>query len=99
MAGQEKTNFEMKALRSLENGSWKFGFADILFHKSSVLLVFEAEFTESVLDILCYPMFAIEPTHLSWARRKIFKMKVLRLLENAILRLVFANTVLRVLFY
>ena len=31
--------------------------------------------------------------HHDWARRKIFKIKVLRGLENAILRLVLANTI------
>ena len=41
------------------------------------MLIFKAEFSESVLDILL----------------KIFRMEVLIWLENAILKLVFANTV------
>ena len=32
--------------------------------------------------------------HGGWARQKIFRIEVLRWLENAILRLVFVNTVL-----
>ena len=54
---------------------------------STILLIFEAEFTESVLNKLYYE------AHRGWARRKIFLIKVLRWLENAVLRLVFTNSV------
>ena len=62
-----------------------------LFHKGAMLLIFYAEYTESVLDSLLYPESTMGPPWL--AQGKIFKLKALRRLENAILRLAFANTV------
>ena len=39
----------------------KLVFVNTVFHKSVILLIFEAEFTESVLDILSYPVSTIGP--------------------------------------
>ena len=56
-----------------------------------MLPIFYVEHTKNVLDILLYPESSMGSSWL--APGKIFKMKVLRGLENAILRLLFANTV------
>ena len=48
--------------------------------------------TFSVLDTLPYSASTILTPH-GWGRRKKFEIKALRWLENAILGLVFANTV------
>ena len=45
----------MKAFRWLENGILMLVFGNTVFYKSTILLIFEAEVTESVLDILLYP--------------------------------------------
>ena len=37
-------------------------FADTVSHKREVLVSFELEFTESLLDILSYPKCTTEPT-------------------------------------
>ena len=42
--------FEIKALGWLKNGILKLVFVDTIFHKSSILLIFEAELTESVFS-------------------------------------------------
>ena len=46
------------------DGRWylKLVFANTVIHKSSILLIFEAQFTESVLGTLLYPEFMIGPT-------------------------------------
>ena len=48
--------------------------------------------TCSVLDTLPYSVSTILTPH-GWGRRKRFELKALRWMENAILGLVFANTV------
>ena len=48
--------------------------------------------TRSVLDTLPYSVSTMLTPH-GWGRRKKFEIKALRWLENAILGLVFANTV------
>ena len=48
--------------------------------------------TCSVLDTLPYSVSAVLTSH-GWSKRKKFEIKALRWLENAILGLVFANTV------
>ena len=48
--------------------------------------------TRSVLDTLPYSVSAILTPH-GWGRRKKFEIKAVRWQENAILGLVFANTV------
>ena len=50
------------------------------------------ECTFDVLDILSY-LFTYYTAYHGWAQRKIFKIKALRLLQNAVLKLNFANTV------
>ena len=40
----------------------RFAFVHTASHKRAVLLSFELECTESLLDILSYPKCAIEPT-------------------------------------
>ena len=52
--------FKMKVLRWLENAIMRLVFASTVSHKRAVVLSFE--FTESLLDILSYPKFTIEPT-------------------------------------
>ena len=69
----------------------RLAFAKTVFHKIAILLIFYTEYTKNVLEILSYPESYKGPH--GWARRKILKLKVLRRLENAILRLVSANTV------
>ena len=54
--------FEMKALIWLENAILGLVFANAVFYRSTILLIFEAEFTESVLDKLSYPESNIKPT-------------------------------------
>ena len=56
------------------------------------MIICQPEFIESVLDILFYPESTKGPTMIE-LEEKIFKTKVLRWLENAILTLDFANTV------
>ena len=51
----------MKALRWLENVILELVFANTAFYKSTILKIFEAEFTESVLDKLSYPDSTIRP--------------------------------------
>ena len=48
MMGLEK-KFEMKAVRWLANAILGLVFANTVFHKGDILLIFEAEFTESVV--------------------------------------------------
>ena len=55
MVGAGEKSFQIKALRCLENGILKLVSASTVFHKRAILLIFEAEFTESVLDFLSYP--------------------------------------------
>ena len=50
-----RQKFEMKALRWLENAILGLDFANTVFYKSTILLNFEVEFTESVLDKPSYP--------------------------------------------
>ena len=38
-----------------ENGIFELVFANAVFYKSAILLIFEVESTESVLDIFSYP--------------------------------------------
>ena len=44
-----RKKFEIKALRWLENAILGLVFANTVFYKSTILLVFEAEVTESVV--------------------------------------------------
>ena len=71
--------------------NFQVGFVNTVSHNKATLLIFQAEVTESVVDILLYPESTMG-LH-DWAQRKLFKIKVLIWLENAIFRLVFANTV------
>ena len=57
-----------------------------------MLIVFYPEFIESVIDIRFHPASTKGPTMVE-LEEKIFKIKVLRWCENAILTLTFANTV------
>ena len=59
--GQDK-KFEVKALRWLENAILELVLANTVSYKSTILLIFEAEFTESVLDKLLHPESTIKPT-------------------------------------
>ena len=43
-------------------GTLKLDFANTAFHKRDKLLIFEAEFTETVLHILSYPDSTVGPT-------------------------------------
>ena len=52
----------MKALRWLEDAILGLVFANTVFYKSTILLIFEAEFTEGVLDKLSYPESIMRPT-------------------------------------
>ena len=52
----------MRAFRWLKNGILKLVFASAVFHKSAILPIFEAEVSESVLNILFYPEFTLGPT-------------------------------------
>ena len=61
-----RKKFEMKALRWLENAILGLVFANTVFYKSTILLIFEAillifeaEFTESVSDKLSHPEYCI----------------------------------------
>ena len=56
-----------------------------------MLIIFYADYTDSLLEIILYLDSSMG--QYGWAQRNIFKIKVLRRLENAISRLVFANTV------
>ena len=62
MVGAGENSFNMKALRCLIIDSLKLVFASAVFHKSAILLIFETEFTESVLSILLYPESTLGPT-------------------------------------
>ena len=66
-------------------------FLDTVVHKRASLLIFQLEFTKNVIYILSYPESIIGPTMVGLGET-IFKIKVLRWLENAVLILVFANT-------
>ena len=86
MVGLQRKNFQSK-------GSQKDGkryFTNSVFFKRTILLIFQSEFTEIVVDILLYLEPIIRPTMVRLGK-EIFK--ILRRLENANLRLVFANTV------
>ena len=76
MDGAGEKNLTWKALRWLENAILVLVFANTVFYKSTILLIFEVELTESVLDKLSYPgLLEVLP----WlARRKSFIIKVLR---------------------
>ena len=54
MVGTRKRTFKMKALRSLESGIFELVFVNTVLYKSDILLIFEVDFTESVLDIILY---------------------------------------------
>ena len=90
MVGAGEKKFLMKALGWLENAALGLVFANTVFYKSTVLLIFEEKFIESVEQALISRVYYKD--HLGCARRKIFLIKVLRWLENAVLRLVFANS-------
>ena len=87
-----RKQFNMKALKWLKNGILKIAFASAVFRKSAVLLIFEVEFTESALNILLYPE-STQGSSMAGPEKHFFKMRMLILLQNAILRLAFANTV------
>ena len=82
-----RKKFEIKALRWLENAILGLIFVNTVFYKSAILLIFEAEVTEKTSSRI---QSLLKAHH---GQRKIFTTKVLRWLENAVLRLVFANTV------
>ena len=79
----------MKALRWLENATFRLDFASIAFHKIVMLLIFHAEYAKIVLHSFLSSVYygAIEA-----GPEKIFKMNVLSRLENGTLRSGFANT-------
>ena len=56
-----------------------------------MLPIFYVEHTKMCQTFFC--IWSLVWAHHGWLRGKIFKMKVLRGLENAFLRLLFANTV------
>ena len=85
-----KQVFEIKVFKWLESATFRLDFASILFYKRAMLPVLYVEYTEMVLDIPFYSVSNMGPHWLD--PEKIFKMNVLSRLENAILRLVFANT-------
>ena len=69
----------------------RFAFANTVLHKRATLLVFYAEYTKSVIEIFLYPGVTKGPPWLD--QEKSFKLKVLRRLENTIVRLVFCRYV------
>jgi len=52
----------MNARRWLENTVLKLAFANTVYHKSAILLFFEAAFRESAVGILTYPESAMRIT-------------------------------------
>ena len=62
MIGTGENSFNTKALSWLKNGNLKLVFASAASHKSAMFLISEAEFTESVLNILLYPESTLGPT-------------------------------------
>ena len=62
MDGAGQNSFNMQALIWMKNGTLKLVFASAVFHKSPILLIFEAQFTKSVLNILLYPESTLVPT-------------------------------------
>ena len=62
MVGTREKKFEMKALRWLENVILGLAFGNTVFYSCTILLIFEAEFIESVLDKLSYSESTIRPT-------------------------------------
>ena len=81
----------MGALKLLDNKILRLAFANTVFDRRAMVLSSHVEYTESVLDIPSIQ--SVIWAHRGWARRKIFKIKVLRRPESKILRLIFANTV------
>ena len=63
----------------------------VVTNNKEILLIFEVEFTEGVLDILLNPGCTMDPQWLDPG--KILLIKDLRRVKNAIFRLVFAYTV------
>ena len=51
--------FIIKVLRWLENAVLRFVFAKSMLHKRDILLLFEAEFTESVVEASCTTCFFV----------------------------------------
>ena len=49
---EQRKTFKMKVLLWLENTNYKLAFANTVFHKRAMLLIFYAEYTKSVLEIL-----------------------------------------------
>ena len=62
IVGTGKKKFKVKALRWVENAILGVVFTNTAFYKSTILLIFEAEFTRSMLDKLSYPESTIRPT-------------------------------------
>ena len=79
--------YEVDTFGWLENGILKMVFANIAFHDNAILPIFETEYTDC--NTLLRRVY--DRAHRDWARGKIFKPKVLRLLENTILQLVLEN--------
>ena len=74
--------------RRLENAILRLVFANTVFHKRALLVIIHAEYKESLLNILSHLESTLGPSWLS--PEKNFQNKVLRRMENAMLRLVFA---------
>ena len=81
--GPEKT-FKIEVLRRLENAILNV----ILANNRAILLIFYAEFRESVLDIHSYPESTIRPTMVG--PEKHFRIGGSHMVENTVLRLAFA---------
>ena len=54
--------FQVNVLKRQENAILRLVFANAIFHKRAILLIFQTEFTECVLEILSYPPSTIRPT-------------------------------------
>ena len=62
MVGVGENSFNIKALRWLKNDILKLVFAIEVFDKGAVFQIYEAEFTEGVLNILLFPESTLGPT-------------------------------------
>ena len=60
--------------------SLRLVFANAVFHKSLILLIFEAGLTENAFEILSYPESIIGPTLVG--QEEIFEIEILRRLET-----------------
>ena len=71
MVGPRENFSKLRFSEGLKNAILRLEFTNTIFHKRAMLLIFYAEYTASVLEILSYPESTM--AHGGWAWKKFSK--------------------------